>query len=126
MRSPSGSVLRNHNYNVMVSKQRLEMHQSPRLFPVPAFLQFGKIDGMIMAAAAKIALGHELDSSDGSPGRSDGSTKPSSEVLELSPGLAGQFDTEVSTRSHCSSLTLQLRINPRMDASLRGRYPGGN
>ena len=78
-----------------------------------------------MAAAAKIALGHEQDSSDGSPGRSAGSTSSSSEVLQPSSSRAGQFDIDVSTRSHGSSISLQLRTNPRMGVSLRRRYLGG-
>ena len=79
-----------------------------------------------MAAAAKIALGHEQDSSDGSRGRSAGFTRPSSEVLQPSSSRAGQFDIEVSTRSHGPSFTLQLRTNLRMGASLRKRYLGEN
>ena len=71
-----------------------------------------------MAAAAKIALGHEQDSSDGSPGRSAGSERSSSEVLRPSSSCADQFDIEVSTRSHGSSITHQPQNGHRLEVPI--------
>ena len=71
-----------------------------------------------MAAAAKIALGHEQDSSDGPPGRSAGSTSSSSEVLQPSSSRAGQFDIDVSTRSHGSSLTPRPQNGRKLEGAI--------
>ena len=77
------------------------------------------------AAAVQTGLGHEQDSRDGSPGRSVGSTRPSSEVLQPSSSGAGQFDIEMVARGNGSSLTLQLRTSLRMSAGLGGAISRG-
>ena len=76
------------------------------------------------AAAVQTGLGHEQDSRDGSPGRSVGSTRPSSEVLQPSSSGAGQFDIEMVARGNGSSLTLQLRRLGGGDISGKVKCPG--